>query len=357
MSLLFQPGQLGRLSIPNRVIMAPMTRSRATDDGVVGPLTALYYAQRASAGMIITEGVFPTADGKGYIRTPGIETEAQKAGWREVVETVHAAGGRMVMQLMHCGRISHPSMQPEGDLPLAPSPIKPEGQAWTDAGPQDFVTPREASAADIARILEGYRTATRNALAIGFDGVELHGATGYLPEQFLSSGSNRRTDDYGGSIENRARFLLQALSGMIAEAGPGRVGLKLSPEMNLNDIHDDDPAATYAWLVEHLPGDAMAYLNVTLFGSPAVDYHALLKPRFTGPYLIGGGLTKADAERLLADGNAAATVFGSAFLANPDLPERFRRDAGLNERDPSTAYTPGPKGYVDYPALPAATGI
>lgn len=351
MSPLFTPTELGRIDLSNRMVMAPMTRSRATDDGIVGDLTATYYRQRASAGMIVTEGVFPIADGKGYVRTPGIETPAQIAGWKPVADAVHDAGGRIVMQLMHTGRISHPSMQPDGGLPVAPSAIRPNGQAWTDDGQKDFVTPRELAIPEIEVIVQGYRRATRNALDAGFDGVELHGATGYLPEQFLSSGSNHRTDTYGGSIANRARFLLEVLDAMIAEAGPGRIGLKLSPEMNLNDISDETPAETYTYLVDQLPAEQMAYLNVTLFGTPSTDYHALLKPRFRGNYLIGGGLTRDSAGALLKEGKTEAVVFGSAFLANPDLVERFRRDAPLNRRDPATAYTPGAKGYTDYPML------
>jgi len=351
MSPLFTPTRLGRIDLANRLVMAPMTRSRADDAGVVGDLTATYYAQRASAGLIVTEGVFPSAEGKGYVRTPGIETAAQIAGWKAVAAAVHDAGGRIVMQIMHTGRISHPSMQPGGGLPVAPSAIRPAGQAWTDAGLQDFVTPRELTPAEIGGIVASYARATRNALEAGFDGVELHGATGYLPEQFLSSGSNTRGDAYGGRVENRARFLLETLAAMIAEAGPGRVGLKLSPEMNLNDISDADPVATYGYLVRQLPAAEMAYLNVTLFGTPSTDYHALLRPLFAGNYLVGGGLSRDSAEALLKEGKAAAAVFGAAFLANPDLVERFRKHAALNPRDPATTYTPGPKGYTDYPTL------
>ncbi|MBP7240448.1 alkene reductase [Amaricoccus sp.] len=351
MSPLFTPAHLGRIDLANRLVMAPMTRSRADNAGVVGELTATYYAQRASAGLIVTEGVFPTADGKGYVRTPGIETPAQIAGWKAVAEAVHDAGGRIVMQLMHTGRISHPSMQPGGALPVAPSAIRPAGQAWTDEGLKDFVTPRALGQDEIRTIVAGYARATRNALDAGFDGVELHGASGYLPEQFLSSGSNIRSDAYGGSIGNRARFMLEVLDAMIEVAGTGRVGLKLSPEMNLNDIHDDTPVETYSYLVSQLPAEEMAYLNVTLFGKPQADYHALLKPLFAGNYLIGGGLTKDAAEGLLKDGDAEAAVFGASFLANPDLVERFRKNAILNRRDPATTYTPGPKGYTDYPTL------
>lgn len=351
MSLLFTPTRLGRIDIANRVIMAPMTRSRATDDGMVRPITATYYAQRAGAGLIVTEGVFPEARGKGYVRTPGLATEAQTEAWKAVTGAVHAKGGKIVAQLMHSGRISHPSLQPDGGLPVAPSAIRPKGRAWTAEGRKDFVTPRALGLDEIEGVVQGYRDATRRALAAGFDGVELHGASGYLPEQFLSSGANARTDAYGGSIANRARFLLEVLNAMIAEAGPGRVGLKLSPEMGFNDIHDATPADTYTHIVDRLDGARMAYLHVTATGESETDYHALLRPRFDGAYLIGGGLTKEAAEALLAGGEAEAAVFGSFFLSNPDLVDRFRLDAPLNEADREALYSSGPEGYTDHPTL------
>jgi N-ethylmaleimide reductase len=353
MSPLFSPVRLGAVELPNRLVMAPMTRSRADENDAPGDLTVTYYAQRAGAGLIITEGVFPDAGGKGYVRTPGVETAAQIKGWKAVASAVHEAGGRIFMQLMHTGRISHPSLLPAGRPPVAPSAIRPNGQAWTDQGQQDFVTPHELTTAEIRQIVENYRRATRNALDAGFGGVELHGASGYLPEQFLSSGSNRRTDDYGGSIANRAHFTLEVLAAMISEAGPGRVGLKISPEMNYNDISDETPRETYAGLVKALPGADMAYLHVALFGTNH-DYHALLRPLFRGSYLVGGGLTKISAEALLNEGKADAVVFGSAFLANPDLPERLRRSAPLNEADRTTFFTPGANGYTDYPSLASA---
>ncbi|KAI3597132.1 NADH:flavin oxidoreductase, Old Yellow Enzyme family [Cupriavidus necator H850] len=353
MSQLFTPVHIGRHIAPNRLVMAPMTRSRADADGVPGDMTVTYYAQRASAGLIITEGVFPSAMGKGYVNTPGIETEAQVAGWKKVTEAVHARGGRIFMQLMHCGRISHPSLL-DGATPVAPSAIKPEGQAWTPAGQVDFVTPRELSLAEIAGVIDEYRQATRRAIDAGFDGVELHAASGYLPEQFLSSGSNHRQDQYGGSVEGRARFVLEVLAAMVAEVGADRVGIKISPEMNYNSITDATPQETYTYLVDKLRGQGLAYLHVALFGA-TVDYHTLLRPRFDGTYLIGGGLTQDSAAALLADGKADATVFGSAFLANPDLPERFRQGAALNAPDRNMFFAPPTaQGYIDYPALAEA---
>lgn len=353
MSQLFTPVRIGRYTLANRLVMAPMTRSRADADGTPGELTATYYAQRASAGLIISEGVYPSAMGKGYLGTPGIHSDAQVAAWKRVTEAVHARGGRIFMQLMHSGRISHPSLLPEEALPLAPSPLKPAGQAWTTSGLQEFVTPRALSVVEIAGVVEDYRLATQRALEAGFDGVELHAASGYLPEQFLSSGSNQRQDEYGGSLAKRARFVLEVLAAMVAEAGGERVGIKISPEMGFNDIQDAAPQQTYTYLVEQLREFKLAYLHVALFGA-GTDYHALLRPRFEGAYLIGGGLDKSSAEALLASDQAGAIVFGSAFLANPDLPERFRQDAPLNVPDKASFYTPGAQGYIDYPALSAA---
>lgn len=355
MSQLFTPVRIGSHTLQNRLVMAPMTRSRADDDGVPDELVATYYTQRASAGLIISEGVFPSATGKGYVRTPGISTEAQIAAWRRITAAVHGAGGKIFMQIMHCGRISHPSLLPDGATPVAPSAIRPEGQAWTPAGQLDYVTPRALRAEEIAGIVEEYRLATRRALAAGFDGVELHAASGYLPEQFLASGSNQREDRYGGPIENRARFILETLAAMADEAGGDRVGIKISPEMNYNSITDATPRETYTYLVEQLRGLGLAYLHVALFGAQT-DYHALFRPRFQGAYLLGGGLDRDKAEATLAEGRADACVFGGAFLANPDLPERLRRDAPLNTPDQATFFTPGARGYTDYPTLDAASG-
>ena len=350
MSPLFTPVRIGRLTLPNRLVMAPMTRSRSDDAGVPDALVSLYYAQRAGAGLILSEGVFPSAMGKGYVRTPGIATEAQVAAWKEVTAAVHAQGGRIFMQVMHCGRISHPSLLPNAAQPVAPSAIQPAGQTWTGSGMQEFITPRELALDEIAGVIDDYRLATRRALEAGFDGVELHAASGYLPEQFLSSGSNQRQDQYGGSVANRARFVLEVLAAMVAEAGGDRVGIKISPEMGFNDCVDANPQETYTHLAEHLRGLDLAYLHVALFGAK-VDYHALLRPLFNGAYLMGSGLDQQSAEAALAEGRADATVFGGAFLANPDLPERFRQGAALNTPDKAKFYSSGAQGYTDYPAL------
>lgn len=352
MSNTLTPVRIGRYHLSNRLVMAPMTRSRAGDDGVTSDLTMAYYAQRASAGLIISEGVFPSALGKGYVHTPGIETPEQVAAWKKVTTAVHERGGRIFMQMMHCGRISHPSLL-NGESPVAPSAIQPAGQAWTSAGQVDFVEPRALTTAEVAGVIDDYRQATRRAIEAGFDGVELHAASGYLPEQFLSSGSNQRQDQYGGSVENRARFVLETLDAMTAEAGADRVGIKISPEMNYNGITDADPQQTYRYLVKQLRGKGLAYLHVALFGTQT-DYHSILRPLFDGAYLMGSGLTQQSAETVLAEGKADATVFGAAFLANPDLPERFRRNAALNEADRNTFFAPPTaQGYIDYPTLAA----
>lgn len=355
MNSLFSQVQIGRYTLANRMIMAPMTRSRADDAGVPSDLVSTYYAQRSSAGLIISEGVFPDALGKGYVRTPGIETPEQVAAWKQVTDAVHARGGRIFMQLMHCGRVSHPSLLPEGAQPQAPSAIKAAGQTWTATGLQDFVTPHAMTVAEITKVIDGYRGAARRAIEAGFDGVELHTASGYLPEQFLSSGSNQRADQYGGSVENRARFVLEVLQAMVAEVGGDRVGIKISPEMNFNDITDANPQETYTYLVKQLAELNLAYLHVALFGAK-FDYHGTLHPLFKGAYLVGGGLNKASAQALLAEGRADAAVFGSTFLANPDLPERFQKDASLNVPNKDTFYAPGAEGYIDYPSLDTVQG-
>jgi N-ethylmaleimide reductase len=350
---LFAPLNVGRYALANRIVMAPMTRSRADDAGVPGELVPVYYAQRASAGLIVTEGTFPSPMGKGYVRTPGIHSDAQVAAWKKVTEAVHGKGSRIFLQLMHAGRISDPSFLPGNATPVAPSAVQPKGASYTDQGMKPYVTPRALETSEIPSVIEEYADATRRALEAGFDGVELHAASGYLPMQFLSSGSNLRTDRYGGSAEKRARFSVEALQAMAAVAGADRVGIKLSPEMAFNDITDADPVETYTTLVQAIGNMGLAYLHVALFGAPT-DYHSLLRPLFRGAYLAGGGLTRESAEALLHAGTADAVVFGSLFVANPDLPLRFRLKAPLNQPDSTTFYTPGAKGYIDYPMLEAA---
>ncbi|WP_437683360.1 alkene reductase [Sorangium sp. So ce131] len=353
MTHLLSPLPLGAIDLSNRVIMAPMTRSRADDAGVVGEITATYYAQRASAGLIISEGIFPSAMGKGYIRTPGLATDAQAAAWRRVTDVVHARGGRIYAQIMHAGRISDPSFLPGSAAPVAPSAVQPKGASYTDEGMRPFVMPRALDTAEVEGVVDEYARATERAFAAGFDGVELHAGSGYLPEQFLSSGTNRRSDRYGGSLENRLRFTLEALEAMASVRGAGRVGIKIAPEMGFNDIMDDSPVETYTELVRVISSMGLSYLHVAVV-DPTKDYHERLRPLFAGAYLAGAGFSQESAEAMLARGGADAVVFGASFVANPDLPERFRRRAPLATPDRATFYTPGPKGYIDYPALGAA---
>ena len=343
--------RIGRHKLPNRLVMAPMTRSRADDaTGVPSALTAQYYAQRADAGLIITEGTFPSPMGKGYVRTPGIHSAVQIDGWERVTDAVHARGGLIFLQLMHTGRISHPSLLPNGATPVAPSAIAAEGQVYTATGPQDFVVPRALETGEIAGIVDEYRRATRHALQAGFDGVELHAASGYLPEQFLSSGTNRRTDRYGGSPENRGRFIVEVLHAMIDEAGSDRIGIKISPEMGFNSVIDAAPQETYQYLVRRLSTLKLAYVHLTRTGS-AFDYRALLRPLFDGPLLLGGRLDRDSAASLIAQRGADAAVFGSLYLANPDLLQRFVAGAPLNAPERDTFFSDGPQGYIDYPVL------
>ncbi len=348
MPTIFDPLALGNLALPNRIVMAPMTRSRANTDGVIGELTATYYTQRASAGLLITEGTIPSAMGKGYVRIPGIYSPEQIAGWKLVTEAVHAAGGHIFLQIMHCGRIAHPQLLPDGAPAIAPSAILPNVKTWIDGvGMLPLETPRALESDEIPGIIEEFRQATVNALAAGFDGVELHAASGYLPMQFLSSGTNQRSDEYGGSVVKRCRFVVEALTAMVSVAGADKVGIKISPAMPFNDMADDNPVETYSTLVNAISGLGLAYLHVAQT-VPTPDFHVMLRPLFTGPYLAGAGLTKESATALLASGQADAAVFGTAFIANPDLPARFASDAPLATPDASTFYTPGAQGYTDY---------
>jgi len=351
MNPLYQSTRIGRHTLRNRLVMAPMTRSRADDaTGVPSPLAEQYYAQRAEAGLIVTEGTFPSPMGKGYVRTPGIHSAAQIEAWKRITAAVHAKGGVIFLQLMHTGRISHPSLLPDHATPVAPSAIAAQGKVFTASGPQDFVVPRALETDEIPGIVEDYRLATRHALEAGFDGVELHAASGYLPEQFLSSRTNQRTDRYGGPPANRARFVLEVLSAMAEEAGSDRVGIKIAPEMGFNSVSDAAPQETYQYLVQRIGELKLAYLHVAKTGSP-FDYRALLRPLFDGPLLHGGGLSKDSAQTLIAEGGADAAVFGSLYLANPDLPQRFAKNAPLNTPERDTFYSAGPQGYIDYPVL------
>lgn len=352
---LFAPIRLGALTLPNRIVMAPLTRNRALDGNVPGPLTVTYYRQRASAGLIITEASPVCAEGHGYPRTPGIHSAAQVAGWRAVTDAVHAEGGRIFLQLWHVGRISHPSLQPNGAAPVAPSALQPAGQVWTGSGLQDYVTPRALARDELPGIIAAYRQAALNAQDAGFDGVEVHGANGYLLDQFLRSSTNQRDDDYGGPIGNRARLLLEVMEAVIEVFGADRVGVRLSPENRFNDISDAEPQATFDYVVDRLSPLGLAYLHVlegdmTGQSAPGFDY-AALRRAFAGPYMANCGYDRARAMAAVAGGQADLIAFGRAFIANPDLPARLAADAPLNEADTKTFYAGEEKGYIDYPTL------
>jgi N-ethylmaleimide reductase len=348
---LFTPGTLGALTVPNRIIMSPMTRSRMAPTGVPSEMAIEYYSQRASAGVIITEGTAPAAGGIGYARTPAIETDEQVAAWKKITNAVGAKGGRMILQLMHVGRIASPLNRYTEQPIVAPSAVKAAGQIWTDAaGLQDFPAPSALSLTEIQEVIEGYAKATRNALAAGFKGVELHAASGYLPMQFLSSNTNLRTDGYGGSVTTRIRFVLEVLDAMIGAAGsPAKIGIKIAPAMPFNDIHDADPKETYTTLVKALANKGLAYLHVLQTALPGT--FELLRPLYPGTFAICGGFTKESGNAALKSGLADFIVYGKPFIANPDLPIRFAKDAPLAVADPSVFYSPGPKGYIDWPSL------
>ena len=352
---LFTPIRLGDIELPNRVVMAPLTRNRAEQPGnVPQPINATYYAQRASAGLIITEGAPISEMAHGYPDTPGIHSAAQIAGWKRVTDTVHAKGGRIVLQLWHVGRISHPSLLPDGALPVAPSAIKPAGKAFTRRGRMEFVTPRALEAWEIPGLIESFRIAADNAKSAGFDGIEVHGANGYLLDQFLRDGSNHRTDRYGGSIANRARLLQEVLMVVCEVWGAGRVGVRISPLNQYNDMRDSNPQALFNGVADALRPFGLAYLHVMerdVHGSELPFDFDELRRRFDGRYMANGGYDKQRANASIAMRRADCVAFGNAYIANPDLVERYAQDAPLNVADPSTLYGGREQGYTDYPAL------
>jgi N-ethylmaleimide reductase len=353
-SNLFTPLELGPLVLPNRVVMAPMTRSRAGAGNVPSALAVEYYVQRASAGLIVTEATQVSPQGVGYPGTPGIHDDAQVEGWRRVTGGVHDAGGLIFLQLWHVGRISHPSLQPGGALPVAPSAIAGEGEVYTASGLQPFVTPRALETDEIPGIVAQFEDGARRALAAGFDGVEIHGANGYLIDQFLRDGTNRRTDRYGGSLENRARFLLEVTEAVAGVWSAGRVGVRLSPLGTFNSMSDSDPARTFGFAAAALGRYGLAYLHVVEGGHESAEGPfdwAGLKRRFNGPYMANGGYDPTRASAVLAAGRADLVSFATPYIANPDLVERYRLDAPLAAADPATFYGGDHRGYTDYPAL------
>ncbi len=352
---LLTPVQLGPYTLRNRMVMAPMTRNRAGEGNVPSASSATYYAQRASAGLIVTEGTQVSPQGVGYPGTPGVHEDAHVEGWRQVTDAVHERGGRIFAQLWHVGRISHPLLQPGGALPVAPSAIGAEGQTFTSEGPKPFGVPRALETSEIPGVVEQFAHGARQALASGFDGVEIHGANGYLIDQFLRDGSNRRTDAYGGPIENRARFLLEVTEAVAGVWGADRVGVRLSPTGSFNTMSDSDPVATFSYATRELDRFGLAYLHVVEPLAPRAETPVapLLRPLVHGPFMLNGGYDRETGNAALAAGEADLISFGVLFLANPDLPERFAAGAPLNSPDRDTFYMGGEKGYIDYPTRAA----
>jgi N-ethylmaleimide reductase len=355
---LFSPFHLGALTLPNRIVMAPMTRNRAGPGDAPTEMNATYYAQRASAGLIVAEASQVSPQGLGYPHTSGIYSDQQIGGWKLVTDAVHAAGGRIFLQLWHVGRISHPSLQPGGALPVAPSAIAPAGQAWTLDGMKPYVTPRALETAEIPDIVAQYRQGAANAKAAGFDGVEVHAAHGYLLDQFLRDKTNQRTDKYGGSAENRARLVVEVMEAVAGVWGGDRTGVHLSPtNLAFNDISDSDPAQTFSTAVRALDRLGLAYLHLVEPGpadpvgpGPRLDA-AFFRPLWRSALVVNKAYDLDRANAVLRGGAADLVSFATLFIANPDLPERFRRGAPFNPPERKTYYGGGASGYTDYPAL------
>jgi N-ethylmaleimide reductase len=354
MSSLFDPLKAGSLTLPNRILMAPLTRCRADADHVPGPLMAEHYAQRASAGLIIAEATMAMEGNSSFWMEPGIYSETQVAGWRTVTDAVHAKGGRIFLQIWHGGRACHPLLN-NGQQPVAPSPIAITGdEVHTPEGKQPYVTPRELRDGEIPDIIAGFRHAAGNAKAAGFDGVEVHGANGYLLDEFLRDGANHRSGPYGGPLENRARLLLEVTEAVCGVWGSDRVGLRISPLNSYNSMKDSDPVGLTAWLARRLSSFGLAYLHVMrsdFLGQQQGDVLTPAREGFDGVLIANMGYSADEADAAIKAGQVDAVAFGVPFLANPDLPERFRRRAPLNDPNPATFYSPGPVGYTDYPAL------
>jgi N-ethylmaleimide reductase len=351
MSLLFEPFSLGPLNLANRIVMAPMTRSRATGN-VPNDLMARYYGQRASAGLIVTEGVAPSPNALGYARIPGAYSAAQTEGWKQVTAAAHRGGAKIFLQQMHTGRISHPLNMPAGAEIVAPSAIKAAGQMWTDqAGMQDFRVPRALAESEIASVTGEFVAAAKNAIAAGFDGTELHGANGYLIEQFLLPGTNRRTDAYGGSLPKRNRFAVETAAAVAKAIGAERTGVRLSPGNTFNDmaVFEEMPRQ-YEALAGEFGALKLAYLHIVAYAKVGEPLLRRIKNAFRGPVIINGGLDRAKAEEAFAAGYADLAAFASTFLANPDLPYRLEQGLALNAPQSATFYTAGEQGYTDYPA-------
>ncbi|MDF2816193.1 MAG: N-ethylmaleimide reductase [Stenotrophomonas rhizophila] len=354
---LFTPTRLGAIEVGNRIAMAPLTRNRAIEGRVPNPLAIQYYEQRASAGLIIAEATQISPLGQGYLDTPGIYSQAQIDAWRKVTDAVHGRGGRIVLQLWHVGRISHTSLLPDGEVPVAPSALRANGKTFTAKGFEDVSEPRALRLDEIPALIQDFRQAARNAITAGFDGVEVHAANGYLIDQFLRDGSNLRTDEYGGSIENRTRLLDEVVRAIASEIGAERTGVRLSPVTPANDARDSQPQPLFERAVERLDAiGGLAFVHVIegATGGPrdniAFDY-AALRAKFKGPWIANNGYDKDSAEQAIASGYADMIAFGRAFIANPDLVERLRLGVALSDLDPDTLYGGGAKGYTDYPSV------
>lgn len=352
---LFTPTRVGDIDVSNRIAMAPLTRNRAEGDRVPSPLAVTYYGQRASAGLIIAEATQVSPLGQGYLDTPGIYSDAQVAAWKRVTDEVHARGGRIVLQLWHVGRISHVSLLPEGEVPVAPSALRAQAKTFIQGGFADVSEPRALALEEIPGVVEQFRTAASNAIRAGFDGVEVHAANGYLIDQFLRDGSNTRQDAYGGSIENRTRLLFEVVAAVAGAIGAGRTGVRLSPVTPANDAHDSNPQPLFERAVERLATiEGLAFVHVIEGATGgdrdniAFDYDAL-RSRFRGTWIVNNGYDRDSAVAAIESGHADLVAFGRPFIANPDLVERLRRDLPQAQIDADTLYGGGAKGYIDYP--------
>ncbi|MFF0065136.1 alkene reductase [Streptomyces sp. NPDC005279] len=356
MTTAFDPIDLSGTQLGNRIAMAPMTRSRAFGEGLtVTDSTVEYYGQRASAGLIITEGIQPSIVGRGYPNTPGLHSAEQVAAWRKVTDAVHAKGGKIFAQIMHAGRIGHPVLWPDQELlSVAPSAVAAAGQLYTQEGPKDFIAPRELSGDEVRAIIGEFVDASRNAIEAGFDGVELHGANGYLIHQFLAPNTNLRTDEWGGSVENRIRFAVEVTKAVVAEIGAERTGLRVSPGNAYNDIAETDTEAVYPALVKELEPLGLGYLHVVEMTPGFRDVTLALRKQFSGTFILNPsteGPTDHGALGLIEDGIADILAFGALFLANPDLPARLKAEGPYNTPNTATFFGGDDKGYIDYPAL------
>ena len=356
MQNLFSPLQLGAITLPNRILMAPLTRCRAEPQHIPGPLMAEYYAQRASAGLIITEATMIMEGHSAFWKEPGIYSEAQIAGWQQVTDAVHAAGGRIFLQIWHGGRACHPLLN-NGAQPVAPSALAITGdEVHTPEGKQPYVMPRVLADAELPDIIHGFKTAALNAEAAGFDGVEVHCANGYLLDEFLRDGANQRTGLYGGSFENRARLLFEVLEAVTSVLGSDRVGVRISPLNSFNSMIDSDPITLSIWLAQHLNAFNLAYLHAMrgdFFQQQSGDVLTPIREHYRGTLISNMGYRAEAADADIGAGKIDAVAFGASFLANPDLPARFKYGAALNEANPATFYSPGAEGYTDYPFLNA----